>query len=314
MKSIAKIITFLTFVFLPGCARTQIAPPEADVREFQRLENAKEPYELGEDSKSKDGVPRGTLNKHVWKSDRIYPGTTRDYWIYVPKQYDLSKPASLIIFLDGDVYLDLSEWSPGINPTNILDNLIDKGEIPVTIGLFIMPGDVGPGTPYHGGTSNRSFEYDSTTDLYGRFLLEELIPEIKKEYNITDDPAGRILVGFSSGGLCAFNVAWHRPDKFGNVISHCGSFTNMRGGHEYPSLIRRTPKKEIRIFLQSGSQDLNAIWGDWALANKAMASGLKYAGYDYQFVFGEGSHSLRHGGQLFPDTLKWIWRDYPKIK
>ena len=116
-------------------------------------------------------------------------------------------------------------------------------EIPVTIGLFIEPGDIGPGTPYYGGTDNRSFEYDAVTDRYARFLLEEMIPALEKKYNITDNPEGRVLVGFSSGGHCAFNAAWHRPNEFGNVISHCGSYTDMRGGHVYPPLVRRTPQE-----------------------------------------------------------------------
>ncbi len=312
MNKITVIFLLPLFVLTISPSIAQVTPPEADIIEFERLKKIKEPYELGVDSKPKEGAPTGALTKYVWKSEHIYPGTKRDYWIYVPKQYDPSKPASLIIFQDGDIYLDLTDRSPGINPTVVLNNLIDEGEIPVTIGLFITPGDVGPGTPYRGGTTNRSFEYDSTTDLYSRFLLEEMVPEIKRNYNITGNPAGRILVGFSSGGLCAFNAAWHRPDEFGNVISHCGSFADIRDGHEYPSLVRRNPKKPIRVFLQSGSQDINVIWGNWPLANQLMANGLEYAGYDYKFVFGDGTHSLRHGGQLFPDTLRWIWRDYQK--
>lgn len=312
MKKIFNLLLVICVVLLPTILKAQVTPPEKDLREFERINQTAEPYELGPDSKPKEGVPKGTLEKFIWKSDNIYPGTTRDYWIYVPQQYDASKPACLVIFQDGNVYLNYSDWSPGIEPTTVFDNLIHQKEIPVTIGLFINPGDKGPGVPYHGGTDNRSVEYETVTDLYSRFLLEEILPELKKKYNIVDDPKGKILVGFSSGGICAFNTAWHRPDQFGNIISHCGSFTNMRGGHVYPSLIRRTPKKPIRVYLQSGKKDLNVIWGNWSLANQAMASALEYADYDYQFVLGEGTHSLRHGGQLFPETLKWIWRDYPK--
>lgn len=313
-KAIVLFLVLMANIFISHLHAQTLQPPEADQKEFERIGQTQEPYELGVDSKPKEGVPKGTLEKFVWKSEHIYPGTTRNYWIYVPKQYDPAKPACLAVFQDGDVYLNLSEWSPGIAPTTVFDNLIHQEEIPVTIGLFIEPGDIGPGTPYHGGTDNRSFEYDAVTDRYARFLLEEMIPALEKKYNITDNPEGRVLVGFSSGGHCAFNAAWHRPNEFGNVISHCGSYTDMRGGHVYPPLVRRTPKKPIRVFLQSGEQDLNAIWGNWALANQAMASALNYARYDYQFVFGEGTHSLRHGGQLFPKTLKWIWRDYPKEK
>ncbi|MEO1653854.1 MAG: alpha/beta hydrolase-fold protein, partial [Bacteroidota bacterium] len=240
------------------------------------------------------------------------PGTSRNYWVYVPQQYDASQPACLIIVQDGELYLNGVAWTPGIAPTVVLDNLIHQKEIPVTIGLFINPGNKGPGTPYWGGTNNRSFEYDSVTDLYARFLLEEILPALKKKYNITDDPKGRILMGYSSGAICAFNAAWHRPDAFGNVISHCGSFVDIRGGHCYPPLLRRSPRKDLRVFLQSGVQDFNVIWGNWPLANQSMASALAYAGYDYQFVFGKGGHTIRHGGQLFPETLRWIWRDYQK--
>ena len=186
-----------------------------------------------------------------------------------------------MIFQDGDWYLS----DPAIKANVILDNLIYKKEISVIIGLFINPGDKGPGNPEFGGTDNRSVEYDSVSDLYPRFLISEIIPAIKKNYNITDDPKGRAIVGISSGGICAFNAAWQRPDAFGKVISHCVSFTNIRGGDKFPDMIRRVPMKPIRVFLQSGERDLNVIWGYWATRNKEMASALEYAGYDYKFVF-----------------------------
>ena len=176
---------------------------------------------------------------------------------------------------------DLPGWhqyylGPDVQVNIVFDNLIYKGDIPVIIGVFINPGDTGPGCPLWGGTDNRSVEYDSVSDLYSRFLIEEIIPEIKKNYNITDDPAGRAIVGISSGGICAFNAAWHRPDAFGKVISHCGSFVNIRGGDKFPEMIRRSPKKPIRVFLQSGEKDANVIFGCWALKNKEMAAALEY--------------------------------------
>jgi enterochelin esterase family protein len=210
-----------------------------------------------------------------------------------------------MVFQDAGFYLDLT------NILVVFDNLIHKQEMPVTIGLFISPGDNGPGDPIWGGNTNRSFEYDSLGDQYARFLLEELLPEIEKDYNIVKDPAGRAICGVSSGGICAFTVAWERPDAFGKVVSHCGSFTNKRGGHNYPSLIRRTETKPIRVFLQSGSKDLDVVFGNWPIANQDMASALAYMEYDYRFVFGEGGHSLKHGGAIFPDTMRWLWRDYP---
>lgn len=281
---------------------------ERDAKAFWFSQSGSEPYTLGEDSKKNKSVPEGTVTKYHWVNKTIYPGTERDYWVYVPKQYDASKPACLMIFQDGEWYL----FDETMKANIVLDNLIHKKEIPVIIGLFINPGDKGPGNPDLGGMDNRSVEYDSISNLYPRFLLEELLPEIRKKYNITRDAQGRALVGVSSGGICAFNAAWQRPDAFGKVISHCGSFANIRGGDKFPEMIRRAPAKPIKVFLQSGERDLNVIWGSWPARNKEMAAALEYAGYDYKFVFGEGGHTLLHGAAIFPETLRWIWRDYPK--
>jgi enterochelin esterase-like enzyme len=266
-----------------------------------------EPYTLGPDSKAQDGVPRGTVTRYHWTSDRVYPGTERDYWLYVPQQYDASQPACLMAFQDARLYLGAEA-----NVPVVFDNLIHKREMPVTIGLFVSPGDKGPGYPVWGGNDNRSFEYDSLGDRYARFLIEELLPEIGKQYAIVDDPAGRGICGISSGGICAFTVAWERPDAFRKVVSHCGSFTNTRGGHNYPSLIRGTAAKPLRVFLQTGAKDLDIVFGNWPIANQDMAAALAYKQYDYQFVFGEGGHTLKHGGAIFPTTMRWLWRDYPK--
>jgi enterochelin esterase-like enzyme len=146
-------------------------------------------------------------------------------------------------------------------------------------------------------------------DRYARFLIEELLPEIGKRYNITSDPSGRAICGNSSGGICAFTAAWERPDAFRKVVSHCGSFTDIRGGHNYPSLIRKSEAKPLRVFLQSGAKDVDVIFGSWPLANQDMAAALAYREYDYQFVFGEGYHTLKHDGAIFPDTMRWLWRD-----
>ncbi len=212
-----------------------------------------------------------------------------------------------MVFQDAQLYL-----GPQTNIPVVFDNLIHKQEMPVTIGLFVSPGDKGPGSPILGGSDNRSFEYDSLGDQYARFLLEELLPQVEKDYKITADPDGRAICGISSGGICAFTVAWERPDAFRKVVSHCGSFTSIRGGHTYPSLIRRTEAKPLRVFLQSGAKDLDVVFGNWPLANQEMATALAYRDYDYQFVFGEGGHSLKHGGAIFPDTMRWLWRDYPE--
>lgn len=266
-----------------------------------------EPYTLGPDSLPQPGVPTGTVTKHHHTSQTIYPGVERDYWVYVPQQYDADHPACLMVFQDARFYLGDDVHAP-----TVFDNLIDSGDMPITIGVFVSPGDKGPGNPIYGGEDNRSVEYDSLGDQYARFLLEELLPEVEAEYNITSDPAGRATCGMSSGGICAFTIAWERPDAFGKVISHCGSFTDIRGGNQYPSLVRKTARKPLRVFLQSGEKDLDVIFGSWPIANQDMAAALAYREYDYQFVFGEGYHSLKHGGAIFPDTLRWLWSDYNK--
>lgn len=268
-----------------------------------------EPYKLGPDSTAQDGVPRGDVTGYHWKNEQFYPGTERDYWLYVPKQYDGTQPACLTVFQDAEAYL-----GPEANVPVVFDNLIHVGDMPVTIGLFVSPGDKGPGTPLYGGSDNRSIEYDSLGDQYARFLTEELLPEIEKRYAITNDPAGRAICGLSSGGICAFTVAWERPHAFSKVVSHCGSFVDVRGGHNYPPLIRKTEARPIRVFLQTGKNDLDIVFGNWPLANRQVAAALAYRQYDHRFVFGDGGHTLKHGGAIFPDTMRWLWRDYPKSR
>ena len=247
------------------------------------------------------------MSQHHWTSSRIYPGVEREYWVYVPRQYDGSRPACLMVFQDAELYL-----GPGAKIPIAFDNLIQQGEMPVTIGLFVSAGDRGPGMPRWGGTDNRSVEYDLLGDRYARFLLDELLPPLEQQYNLIADPAGRAICGISSGGICAFTVAWERPDAFRKVVSHCGSFTNIRGGNSYPSLIRRHAARPLRVFLQTGTHDLDVVFGNWVIANQDMAAALAYKAYDYQFMLGEGGHSLAHGGAIFPDTMRWLWRDYPR--
>jgi enterochelin esterase family protein len=264
-----------------------------------------EPYALGPDSIPQTGVPRGEIIKYHHKSEQIYPGVERDYWVYVPKQYSGTQPACLVVFQDGGGYLGSQICVP-----IVFDNLIHKGDMPVTIGLFVNPGDKGPGNPEYGGTDNRSYEYDSLGDLYARFLIEELIPQAAQTWQITNNPAGRAICGMSSGGICAFTAAWERPDTFGKIVSHCGSFTDIRGGHNYPSRIRKSERKPLRVFLQTGSHDIDVIFGSWPIANQDMAAALAYREYDFQFVLGEGYHTLIHAGAIFPQTMRWLWRDH----
>ena len=269
--------------------------------------DAADDYVLGPDAKVQPGVPQGTITQGVWKSRKVFPGTVRDYWIYVPAQYEASKPACVMVFQDGRGYVNKNGPTP---VPVVFDNLIHKGEMPVTIGIFLNPGVIPAERPGGQPRRNRSFEYDTLSDQYARFLLEEILPFVGEKYHLTNDPDGRAICGISSGGICAWTVAWERPNQFRKVLSHVGSFTNIRGGHVYPALIRKTEPKPIRVFLQEGSNDLDNLHGNWPLANQQMAAALKYAKYDYRFVLGDGGHNRKHGGALLPESLRWLWRDY----
>ncbi|MEN6493945.1 MAG: alpha/beta hydrolase-fold protein [Thermoguttaceae bacterium] len=266
---------------------------------------------LTPDSEEQPGVPKGRLETFTWDTSTIFPGTTRKVTIYVPAQYDPAKPAAVFVCQDGVLY----------RAPTVFDNLIARKEMPVTIGIFIQPGDfpLKPGEKPRkrpdgrpAPRANRSKEYDTLSDAYSRFLLEEILPEVAKRYNLTKDPEGRCIAGSSSGGICAFTVCWQRPDQFRKCFTTVGSFTNIRGGNQYPDLVLAASKKPIRIFQQDGANDIVNQYGSWPEANKAMAKALAEKGYDHQFVFGEGVHSSHHGTQIFPDAMRWMWRDYPK--
>lgn len=251
-------------------------------------------------------VPHGELRPMPrWKS-QIFPDTERDWWIYIPAQYKPENPACVMVFQDGG---GAKNYTP-----IVFDNLIAKGQMPVTVGIFISPGTLA------NGGSNRSFEYDTLSDQYVRFLLEEILPEAEKTVKLKHDAASRAIAGISSGGICAFTAAWERPNEFSKVLSWVGSFTGIAtrikdgrvvqpGGDNYPSLIRKTEKKPIRVFLQDGLNDLDNEHGSWPYANYAMERALNYKGYDYKFVMGNGFHSDRHGRAIMPDALRWLWRE-----
>jgi len=206
-------------------------------------------YKLGPDSKRKDGVPGGTVTKYTWES-KLY-NNFREYYIYVPAQYDSTKPAALMVFQDGHAYVkEDGDYRVPI----VFDNLIYAKEIPVMIGIFINPGHSSKEYPENlFRSSNRSDEYDELSDRYLNFLTEELMPFIKNLYNISNDPKMHAIAGLSSGGICAFTAAWQRPDYFQKVMTHYGSFTNIKGGHVYPDLVREAAKKDIKVFMQDGS-------------------------------------------------------------
>lgn len=271
-----------------------------------------EEYQHGPDSKRQPDVPRGKVTQYVWQSE-VFPDTIRRYWVYAPAQYDAAQPAAVMVFQDGHAYVNEAR---DFRVPIVFDNLIHQGDMPVTIAILIDPGHKGDKLPPKPGwkprPANRSFEYDTLSDQYARMLIEEILPEVGRSYNLTDDPNLRAIGGSSSGGICSWTVAWERPDVFRKVLSNIGSFTNIRGGHDCQAQIRKTEPKPIRVFLQDGSNDLDNEHGNWWLANQQMAASLKFAGYDYQFVTGDGGHDGKHAGTVFPDALRWLWRDWDK--
>ncbi|MHA3773273.1 alpha/beta hydrolase [Verrucomicrobiota bacterium sgz303538] len=308
------LIALASSVFAQAPATPQGAPSEKPAK----APSPDDQYKLGSDSQPQPGVPQGKVTEYEWSDSKIYPGTVRKYWVYVPAQYDGTKPAALMVFQDGGGYTKRDgSWRVPV----VFDNLIYKKEMPVTVAVFINPGDtpLKPGEPPRkrpdgrpASPKNRSVEYDTLSDAYVRFLLEEILPEVRKTVKITDDPNGHAIAGSSSGGICAFTAAWERPDQFRKVFSTIGSFTNIRGGNKYPELVRNTESKPIRVFMQDGANDLLNQFGSWPEANKAMYAALKDKGYDVQFVFGEGTHNPKHGASLLPDAMRWLWRDYPR--
>lgn len=234
----------------------------------------------------------------------IYPGTERDYWVYIPVQSTDNLASNLIVFQDGEAYKDPKKE---MNIPVHIDALIERGDITPTICVFINPGIVSePTLPEHAAVTQRSIEYDTMNDQYTRFLIYELLPVALNGLNVTNNPAKRVMAGLSSGGICAWTVAWHRSDLFGKVLSHCGSFTDIRGGGAYPSMIRVQAPKAIKMFFQSGEQDLNTKYGNWALGNKAMASALDFKGYENKFHFGKQGHNFIHGAELLDEALIYL--------
>ena len=253
-------------------------------------------------------IPHGKIEAMEPFESKIFAGTVRDWSIYIPAQAKPGNAAAVMVFQDGHDYANVKgRWRVPV----VFDNLIAKGEMPPTVAVFINPGHDAsaqkPQTPWK--SSNRSLEYDSLGDRYARFLLEEILPEVSKKCEISQDPEMRAICGASSGGICAFTVAWERPEAFRKVLSTIGSFVNLRGGNAYPSLIRKTEPKPLRVYLADSSGDLDNAYGNWPLANKQMAAALSYMGYDVRFDFAEGfGHNSEHGSAIFPDALRWLWR------
>ena len=264
------------------------------------------PYHPCPEAFPSEGVAEGeTIVHRGWSSPGVYAGTRRDIHVHLPPGLDRDAPANLLVCNDGAGYL----WARGaVRAARVLDTLHARKAIAPTIGLFVNPGSRRDDS--EADWDQRRREYDPLTPDFSGFLIDELLPFVTREHRLTltGDPAGRAIAGISSGGICAFTVAWHRPDVFGCVLSHCGSFVNIDGGHNYPFLVRSTPRKPIRVLLQGGANDGRNVYGDWPLANQTMANALDFAGYDVRFEFGTGGHTLRHGGAIFAESLRWLFR------
>ena len=246
-------------------------------------------------------VPHGKTTNFVFKNSRTYPGTEHNVTVYVPAQYDASKPACVMLFQDG----------LGFNAPTVFDNLIAKKQMPVCVAIGITPGVAPPARPGALPRFNRSVEYDTPDGTYAGFLTDEILPLVGRTLNLSKDPNDRGLAGASSGGIAAFTAAWERPDQFRRVYSVVGSFTDLAGGDTYPSKIRKSEPKPLRVYLQDNDHDQDIYSGSWPLSNEEVAAALKYAGYDHQYVVGQGGHDGRPGSQIFPTVLRWLWRDYP---
>lgn len=269
-----------------------------------------ETYPVDPASVEQAGVPKGEVLKFTFDQSKIFPGTWREYWVYVPAQYKPDQPACVYVNQDG------IQWKA---PT-VFDNLIHQKEMPVTIGVFVTPGrvlaDSGSNALHR---YNRSFEYDGLNDAYARFILTEILPEVEKKktshgrsIRLSKNGNDRAIGGSSSGAVCAFTAAWEHPEEFSRVFSAIGTYTGLRGADRYPVLIRKYEPKPIRIFLQDGANDLNIFAGDWWKANEMMERSLTFSGYEVNHVWGEGGHNGNHGTAIFPQAMRWLWKDWPK--
>lgn len=265
-----------------------------------------EQFDYPPDSQPQPDVPKGRMEKFEWRESKVFPNTVRNVTVYIPAQYKGGEEACLMVWQDGSRHADPTGQ---MRAPVVFDNLIHKGDMPVTIGVFVDPGR-GPKQQADGKAANRGFEYDSLGDAYVRFLLTEILPEVEKRYSVKfkTDPASRAIAGGSSGGICAFTAAWERPDQFGKVLSWVGSFVNLKGGHVYPYLIRLAERKPIRVYQLDGTNDLDNPYGNWPLANKQVAAALDYMKYDHRIDWTECFHGSKGMSAHLPEALKWLWR------
>ena len=317
-----KRAILFSIVFAAGAGSMALTQGQPPVPAPAAPPNPDSHYQLGPDSLPREGVAKGEVRGPYTLPSEAYPGTQHTYWIYVPAQYDPAVPTSLMIFNDGQAFKNMDG---DMRAPNVLDNLIDRREIPVMLAVFINPGrrpDQPEPTPQEWGdrTTNRPTEYNTLDDKYARVIVDELLPALRKDYNISKDPEQRGIGGASSGAIAAFTVAWERPNEFRKVLSIVGSFVNLRGGDAYSGIVRKNDKKPIRIFLQDGRND-NRGRGrdestpyderrDWFVQNVRLMQALTEKGYDVNYAWGIGRHGQKQGGAIFPDMMRWLWRDH----
>jgi enterochelin esterase family protein len=309
----------------PAAPAAPAAPPAGPGRQGPPMPPGPNPnsqYRLGPDSMPQDGVPKGEIRGPFHIQSNAYPGTQHTYWVYVPAQYDPAVPAALMVYQDGQAFMDPNG---DLRAQNVMDNLIYRREIPVMLGVFINPGrtpeqpEPSPQTEWGDRTTNRPTEYNTPDDKYARVITEELMPVLNKEYNISKDPEMRGIGGSSSGAIAAFAVAWERPNEFRKVLSNVGSFVDIKGGYVYPERVLASDKKPIRIFLCDGRND-NRGQGrggaynqnrDWFYQNVRLMKALTAKGYDVNYSWGMNLHGQKYGGAIMPDMMRWLWRDGP---
>jgi sugar lactone lactonase YvrE/enterochelin esterase-like enzyme len=262
----------------------------------------------GADEPSANSAPKGEVIRFTFEQSKVFPGTARDCWVYVPKQYDPKTPACVYVNQDGIQY----------NAPRVFDDLIHQKQIPILVGVFVTPGRVKAITPKALDRFNRSYEYDGLGDAYARFVLEELLPAVEKKttadgraIRLSQKGNDRAIAGASSGAVCAWTAAWERPDGFRRVFSSVGTYVGLRGANCYPTLIRKFEPKPIRIFLEDGKNDLNIYGGDWWMANQEMERALRFAGYEVNHAWGDGGHDTKHATAIFPVAMRWLWKDWP---
>ena len=316
-----ELIALAVAATMAGAVVMAIAQAPAKKAQGKKGPDMNSQYRLGPDSMPQEGVPKGEIRGPFTLPSQVFPGTQHTYWVYVPAQYDPAVPASLMVFQDGQAF---KQEDGDLRAQNVMDNLIYRREIPVMIGVFINPGRT-PEQPepnaqeWGDRTTNRPTEYNTPDDKYARVIVDELMPVLYKEYNISKDPDEHGIGGSSSGAIAAFAVAWERPNDFRKVLSNVGSFVNIRGGFVYPERVLAADKKPIRVFLCDGRNDNRGSGRggqydpnrDWFYQNVRLMKALTQKGYDVNYAWGVNLHGQKFGGAMLPEMMRWLWRDGP---